>query len=453
MNYKRLFLSLATTLLSFTTWATPFSVQAASPTATTPGCAEGAGVWLGAFGSGANCMDTTGWQAYTAKSKAITSDQVQDIEICGDRVVVAHTLGLSTRNNKGKWKTDRFKSGISSPSAIDCDAKGNIWLAHFDGVSRYDGKTWTTYPAAKLGTGKSVKVIKDLAIAKDGKVWVVTANSVAMFDGSVWKVWEKGAGFDKELFFNRIALDATGSPWVAVSGGLYALEDGKWTEYENTDLFSPDGLAIDSKGNVYVGSYSNGLFVMGTKGWENYDRDNSDISSNHVREVSVDERGRVWVGTEYGLDVFDGNTWKNYYMHTSDLVDNDISVLEVEGAGPDLPAVQEEKVGGLAGIITNGSKPVANVEVQVCVQYIGGSFRGETPCEDDPFNKLVKTGKDGKFEFKGLPVGQYGLVFKQPSGKWARLVSDIGIASDRITIKEGETVSDISLDLSKVKSN
>ena len=176
MNYKRLFLSLATTLLSFTTWATPFSVQAASPTATTPGCAEGAGVWIGAFGSGANCMDTTGWQAYTAKSKAITSDQVQDIEICGDRVVVAHTLGLSTRNNKGKWKTDRFKSGISSPSAIDCDAKGNIWLAHFDGVSRYDGKTWRTFGKKEGLLGDNVYAI---TISPNGDIWAGTKGGVA----------------------------------------------------------------------------------------------------------------------------------------------------------------------------------------------------------------------------------------------------------------------------------
>jgi sugar lactone lactonase YvrE len=447
---------IAITALALTISGTlPMGAHAALPAkstaATATTCAEGSGAWLGSFGYGVNCADAAGWQSFNAKGKSITSDQVQDIEVCNDRVVVAHTLGLSTRN-KGKWKTDRFKSGISSPSGIDCDAKGNVWLAHYDGVTRYDGKTWTTHKADKLGTGKSVKVVKDVAVAPDGKVWAVTANSVAMYDGSAWKVWEKGTGFDKEYFFNHIVVDAKGFPWLAVSGALLTLEDSKWTEYENSDIFSPEGLAIDAKGQVYIGSYSSGLFVMNDSGWETYNRENSDISSNHVRAVAVDGRGRVWAATEYGLDVFDGETWTNYHMHTSDMVDNDIRVLEVEGAGPDLPELFDPRTGGLIGVITNGSKPAASVEVQLCVLFIGGSFRGDTPCEDDPFNKLTKTGKDGKFEFKGLPVGHYGLVFKQPNGKWARLVSDIGIGSERITVREGETVDDISLDLSKVKT-
>lgn len=430
--------------------SSPNPTQAATPA----GCAENAGVWVGAFGTGINCVDVAGWQAYTSKSKAITSDQVQDIEVCNDRIVVAQTLGLSSRT-KGKWKTDRFKTGMSSPAAIDCDAKGNIWIAHYDGVTRFDGKTWNTTPASKLGTGQSVKVVKDVAVGSDGKVWATTANSVAVFDGSAWKYWEKGKGLDKEYFFDRIALDAKGFPWLAVSGGLLTLEDGKWTSYENGDLFSPDGIAIDTKGNVYVGSYSDGLFVFSDKGWDNYNRDNSEISSNHVREVAVDGRGRVWVGTEYGLDVFDreDDTWTNYFMHNSDLVDNDISVLEVEGNGPDLPEADETKTGNLAGVITNGSKPAANIAVQVCTQFIGGSFNGETPCEEDPFNRVSKTDKSGKFVFEELPIGHYGLVFKQPNGKWARLVSDTGIGSERITVHEGETVDDISLDLSKVKPN
>lgn len=425
----------------------------AAPARAATTCADGGGAWIGSFGFGVNCMDAKGWEVATKASKSLTNDQIQDIEQCGDKTVVIHTLGISTRT-KGKWKTDRMKSGISSPTAIDCDAKNTVWIAHFDGVSQFDGKTWKTTKSDKLGSGANVKVLKDVTVGPDGKVWVATSNSVAMYDGSAWKVWEEGKGFPKQQFFNRIAIDSKGTPWVTAIGGVYTLEDNEWMLNDNSDLISSEGLFIDDEDRVFVGTYSNGLFVYEDGGWQNYNRENSDIPSNHVREIAVDGRGRVWVATEYGLSVLEKDEWATYQMSNSGMVDNDVHVLEVEGDGPDLPKPTAVKTGTLAGLVTaDGKKPAAGVEIEVCVEFIGSSFNSKTPCGDQPFSKVVKTDKDGKFEFKDLPVGFYGIVFKQPSGNWARLVTEFGIGSERIAVSEGKITDDIELDLSKVKSS
>lgn len=50
--------------------------------------------------------------------------------------------------------------------------------------------------------------------------------------------------------------------------------------------------------------------------------DNSEISSHLLTSICQDHDGFVWVGTEYGLNRFDGMVFTHYYAHTHSLVDN-----------------------------------------------------------------------------------------------------------------------------------
>jgi hypothetical protein len=447
MNLRSLFAVAAAALI-----AAPAAVTQTGE-AQSANCLDGAAsLWLGSFGFGAVCGDAAGWQPVTKQTKAVSSDQIRDIEVCGDKTVIASTVGLHIRQ-KGKWRTEKIKSGVGTLEAIDCDDKGTIWISHFDGASSFDGKRWTTFKADKLGTDRNIKVGKDVAVAKDGKVWVVTANSVAMYNGKDWRSWEVGRGFQEQQFFGHLSLDSKGAPWVTAIGGVWTFEDGAWNLVKGDDLFSIEALHVDAKDRIWVGTYSNGLFVYESGGWTNYNRDNSDIASNHVNAIASDSRGRVWIATEYGLNVLEKDEWQVYRMDTSGMVDNNLTVLEVEGAGPDLVKPGKSQTGGLSGIVSNAGKPVAGVEIQLCVEFIGSSFRSATPCEDQPFSKIAKTDKSGKYEFKDLPVGVYGVVFKQPSGKWARLVTEFGIGSERILVAAGKTTDKIDLDLSNVKTS
>jgi ligand-binding sensor domain-containing protein len=109
-------------------------------------------------------------------------------------------------------------------------------------------------------------------------------------------------------------------------------------------------LAVDNKGQLWAGTYSKGLNLFNGQGWVNYNRQNSGLSSNHVRSLSADGNNRIWIGTEWGLDVFDGKDWKNYHMHNSDLTDNEVYAVAVGGQGPSLP-VDRKGAGSLTGKI------------------------------------------------------------------------------------------------------
>lgn len=52
--------------------------------------------------------------------------------------------------------------------------------------------------------------------------------------------------------------------------------------------------------------------------------DNSSLSSHLITSICQDGKGYLWIGTEYGLNRYDGMSFTHYYSHNNTLVDNDI---------------------------------------------------------------------------------------------------------------------------------
>ena len=60
------------------------------------------------------------------------------------------------------------------------------------------------------------------------------------------------------------------------------------------------------------------------------------LSSNLITCICQDKAGYIWIGTEYGLNKFDGYRFTNYLHHRSDrtsIIDNIISCLFVDKDG------------------------------------------------------------------------------------------------------------------------
>ena len=410
-----------------------------TPTAATAGITSGVAgaAWIGTFGFGVNALDKAGWHAYATKVSPLPSDQIKDIAVLLDnRVWITHSLGLSVTDGT-TWNTIKLPQNASSPAGLAGDAKGGVWVAHFRGVSYYDGTSWTTHEASKLGSGANVGLVKDVAVAPDGKVWVVTANSVAVFSGTAWTFYEKGKGLDKDYYFEAIAVDLKGIVWAAHGSGVLALDGTNWTSHEGSHLSQTKCLAVDAGGLLWAGTYARGASVFDGKGWVTYNRANSELSSDNVRSLAVDSRGRVWLGTEWGLSVLVGKKWTTYHMHTSGLADNDLYALAVGGDGPELPASLEKAPGSLSGKVFRGRDAVSDGTVVACSQFIGLTFTGPSPCADNALSASAVTDGGGEFAIKNLPIGRYGLSIKSPDGKWSRLTTG-GIGDRKYLIVEGK---------------
>jgi hypothetical protein len=161
------------------------------------------------------------------------------------------------------------------------------------------------------------------------------------------------------------------------------------------------------------------------------------LNNNVIRAVSADNRDRLWVGSEWGLNVFENGSWVIYRMDNSGLADNSIHSMVVLEGGPSLPQALQSPAGSISGRVVEEGAPLDGVMVEVCGGYLGSGFIGESPCEGKPFVRKVNTDADGRFSFPNLPAGRYHVLAEDNSGLWARLETGYG-ASELVLVTSGE---------------
>lgn len=405
-----------------------------------PVASQGAGkACVGFRDGGLSCLDENGWKTFNTQNSDLPSDYLQAAAFCPDgRLAIAHYSGISLFDGK-KWEHIPQTQNYNSADGIACDKNGGVWIAHYKGVSHYRKGEWKTYGAELLATGESAnELVYDVAVGADGKVWAVTSRSVAMFEDGQWTVFQKGQGFNEDMFFNSLTLDATGRPWVGHSRGAAVYEDGNWKLLKKNGYDSINAIVLDAHGQFWLGTSLNGVSVFNGSTWTNYNREAENLSSNRVNALASDTLGRVWVGTSYGLSVFDGENWQTYRMENADLADNNVKFIAVTKDGPVLPALANKEKASLTGKLEDADKkPFAGKRVLICVETLGTKFSGDTPCDGQPFFLSTQTDDKGVFLFENIPAGYYVIVAETETG-WAQLTDQFGIGSERTLIKAGE---------------
>ena len=95
----------------------------------------------------------------------------------------------------------------------------------------------------------------------------------------------------------------------------------------NTNLKSDYITCVtkDSAGNLWIGTYRDGIAQYNGTKWIVYDTTNSDIGSNNINDIIVLKSGDIWIATEdNGISVFDGNQWSVYNTSNCELSGNNI---------------------------------------------------------------------------------------------------------------------------------
>jgi diguanylate cyclase (GGDEF)-like protein len=121
-----------------------------------------------------------------------------------------------------------------------------------------------------------------------------------------------------------------GTLWFISDHHLYRLSGEQWTEISldnGTIQGQMRGVAVAADGTLWIGGGLPGLFHL------RVDRDRShllavltspEIISTDVQFVRFDHRGWLWVGTDLGVNVFDGTHWKLLTLRDG-LISNDIN--------------------------------------------------------------------------------------------------------------------------------
>ena len=241
---------------------------------------------------------------------------------------VGTAAGLSLFNRKTE-KFKRFIHAADSKSisnnainSIVSDSKGSIWIATIYGLNHYvkDEQNFERFfPGPK--EQKDINNITDLCVDKSGLIWLATStNQLCCFNPSTKKIVSYSVPMSSTWkALSCLALDAKGNIWVgSTDDGLFEFDtrlktftkipvsyNGKGINGSNVkDLFFEDTT------HLLIGINSGGLNRLNieTKTFEYYLNEQNDLnslSSNGVWTTYKDEEGILYVGTfNGGLNIF-----------------------------------------------------------------------------------------------------------------------------------------------------
>jgi ligand-binding sensor domain-containing protein/signal transduction histidine kinase len=259
-------------------------------------------LWVATSG-GLSRFDRTSGRFFTFKSNpndqsAFGNDDI--LSACLDA-----TTGLfwvTNMRHKGVTVVDpstghfrRYRNNTDDPIRIYQDRRGNLWFSTSDGLTSFDPRTHT-----------SIRYLHN------------PVNAASLSDENVTMMYE----------------DRAGRFWVATNNGLNLMDrdHGTFTRFlhDPNDSSGPSGNVInwgamyeDGSGALWLGMRSTGVdrLAVGAARFTTYRhvfQDPKSLSNNVVTGIAMGPANTLWIGTEAGLDRFDGKRFTHYVAGSMD---------------------------------------------------------------------------------------------------------------------------------------
>lgn len=186
-------------------------------------------------------------------------------------------------------------------------------------------------PRLRLQSGKEIDLARyvstdaRLYIDERGVLWIAKADRKIYrlnLDGNgAFTVESFPTDADYRVTYTHMIGDGAGGLWLGTIEKMGRIRDGRYSPVEpavglpETD---PRAFFLDSRGWLWIGLRYKGVSVTTEPAADNptflnYSHEQGQLSSNAVRSITEDRAGRIYFGTDRGLDRFDPNT--NQWTH------------------------------------------------------------------------------------------------------------------------------------------
>lgn len=276
-------------------------------------------LWIGLAGRGlAQWRGYQEWESYSTAS-GLASDIVYEIRPEADGKLWVGTEGglvLGEGKPSGiRWKKVPGLDGFPVHGIIK-DSNGDLWIGtESHGAAHLDVKTgivdWFGEEQGLLG-----KLAYTLRFDRDQRL--LTATDVGLFAATPpYQRFSRIAELPATRFW-AIAQGTDGTLWAGGVDGLFFYAGGHWKNFTHYHVLSNQEV-------LTLGAGANGTIWVGYRFGGGIDRIYAQSGSWAVQKgvqrlgttgivyfLELDASGRLWAGTERGVDMWDGSRWTHY---------------------------------------------------------------------------------------------------------------------------------------------
>lgn len=292
------------------------------------------------------------WEVYTSDNTILLDNQVNVIVIKENVKWVGTNWGLYSFDNNS-WED--YTSHLPHPQvrSLAFDNNNNLWVGTLGGLAVYNGVDWIEHNSSNSIINNQVNAI---AFDDDNTAYVGTIDGLFKFN-SDWSLVLDTSSFEPFInvtslafsgdslcigtmnggfgyFYNDLttwenttsglidntmfdfAVDANNNKWLATPfGGLTVhLMNGSWLTYNNGfyegwPSNSLKSTYIDNDNLLWIGTNEAGFFSFyldgGVPNTEVYNTENCGLPNDVVLDITQEENGVFWIGTQNGLARWD----------------------------------------------------------------------------------------------------------------------------------------------------
>jgi signal transduction histidine kinase/CheY-like chemotaxis protein len=232
-------------------------------------------IWLGTWGAGASRVDPITGRAAVVRPgthpylvNSFYQDEAGTMWMAGGTgdggVYACSPPTMTCRSDGPRELRDR------AVFALHGDAEGHLWAGADGLLFRYDGKSWTSFPAS---SGAPTATVRAFASTRDGTLWMGTnGGGLTRYHNGTFTSVTRADGLPSDLI-RSLYQDADGWLWVGTEGRGLARLDPRALG---------DGRTRSKSAIVRIGT-KDGLF------------------DEVIHQILEDDVGRLWMNTNRGI--------------------------------------------------------------------------------------------------------------------------------------------------------
>lgn len=417
-------------------------------------------LWLGTDGGGlVRRLGHGEWTAWKQED-GLLRNSVWAIEPHRDGSVwVGTNGGLSMINRSGEIaRTWTNRDGLPGDRVLSLiqGSSGDIYAGTDTGAISHFSHKGTLLQTYSAKSGYLADRVSAMAIDREGRLWAIGIGGcfrtrLPIDAGPLRFDRMDIPGIPSRAFFRDILIDDRGVVWIASSRGLARFDGKGWRILTVRDgLESPDlDVVSKAQGSIWIG-YRDALGMTRLQGdalTPSHITVQDGLHSNQVYAIKPDQKGRLWVSTDSGIDVLEAGRWRHLgsedgliWNDTDSLalsIDSDDNVWIGTSAGlskfaqPEFPIKEQPPLVVLTSIIGNSQKWQASDDPalpfsqrSLSIQYAALSYESASAMrfryrlagfED----KWTET-NERSVRFAALPSGHYvfEITAAGPNGLW-----------------------------------